>query len=114
MLQQRGFNNMLGGFEGTAQTRVASRLASTHGACEDDDITHRYVPGRHRRLISQAQSRVFCGLYSEDGEQFMSATQDGTISIISDLNTSSPRTRQYGVRDVGWAIVVRYLMTVIR
>lgn len=68
-------------------------------------LLSRYLPCRFMRRLDQFDSRIFCGTYSEDGSQFLSATQDGRITVYDDIGSKEMNKRVFGVQDVGWAIV---------
>ncbi|XP_058815307.1 DDB1- and CUL4-associated factor 11 [Topomyia yanbarensis] len=68
-------------------------------------INNLYVPNRTERTISNCNSKVFCGRFSRDGSQFVSASQDVQIRVFDATTSRYPLIRQIEAKNVSWSIL---------
>lgn len=68
-------------------------------------ISNLFVPNRTERSIVNCNSKVFCGRFSRDGSQFISASQDSRIRVFDASNSQYPMIRQIEAKNVSWSIL---------
>lgn len=68
-------------------------------------INNMYVPNRTERTIKNCNSKVFCGRFSRDGTQFISASQDSRIRVFDATTSRYPMIRQIEAKNVSWSIL---------
>lgn len=68
-------------------------------------INNLFVPNRTERSIVNCNSKVFCGRFSRDGSQFISASQDSRIRVFDASNSQYPMIRQIEAKNVSWSIL---------
>ncbi|XP_055545588.1 DDB1- and CUL4-associated factor 11 [Wyeomyia smithii] len=68
-------------------------------------ISNLYVPNRTKRTICDCGSKVFCGRFSRDGSQFISASQDTQIRVFDSTSSLYPLKRQIEAKNVSWSIL---------
>lgn len=85
-----------------------SGYGSKGGAFVQSDkckINNLFVPNRTERTISNCSSKVFCGRFSRDGTQFISASQDSRIRVFDATSSLYPMVRQIDAKNVSWSIL---------
>jgi WD repeat-containing protein 23 len=83
------------------------KSSSCRGGLSKSDcctITANYLPNT-KTTIKRFQSRLFGGLFSEDGTVFMSSCQDNHIRLYDVTNGQFDCFKDISAKDVGWAIV---------
>lgn len=67
-------------------------------------ITNNYLPN-YLENQDRYDSKVFCGIFSNDGERFLSASQDHIIRMFDSSTGSYKLLNSFRARDVGWSII---------
>lgn len=77
------------------------RTFSNRDRCK---LGNRYLPNEMKTLFDYG-GKAFCGVYSQNGEYFISACQDRQIRLYrADKGTLKP-INQIQARDVGWSVI---------
>ncbi|XP_060111840.1 DDB1- and CUL4-associated factor 11 [Heteronotia binoei] len=82
------------------------------GLCHNSSFS----PGECSRVVSHFlpnyltftdsySQKAFCGIYSQDGQLFMSACQDQTIRLYNCSSGAFRKFRSIKARDVGWSVL---------
>ncbi|KAG7271367.1 hypothetical protein CRUP_009389 [Coryphaenoides rupestris] len=98
MKSRHSFTDML-----TERERGRCRGSSfSHGECSR--IRTHFLPNyvSHKHTYHQ---KVFCGLYSHDGNMFLSACQDQNIRLYDTTQRRFNLLRTVKARDVGWSVL---------
>lgn len=74
----------------------------TNGDC--CKINNSFLPNQSK-TISSFQTKIFCGSYSNDGNTFLTASQDRKIRLFDTLDGNFNLIKTIGARDVGWSIL---------
>lgn len=67
-------------------------------------ISSSHLPSK-KREVAVYLNKAFCGLYSNDGEQFLTACQDRYIRLYSTSGPSFKLNQTIQARDVGWSVL---------
>ncbi|XP_049827954.1 DDB1- and CUL4-associated factor 11 isoform X2 [Schistocerca gregaria] len=67
-------------------------------------IANSYLPNR-MRTVATYQSKAFCGTFSQDGNIFLSASQDRNLRLYHTGEGKFKYIRSIQARDVGWSIL---------
>ncbi|KAB0793266.1 hypothetical protein PPYR_12886 [Photinus pyralis] len=67
-------------------------------------IANRYLPNK-MTVLDRYAGKAFCGIYSKDGEYFITASQDRQIRLYKSGDNSYKCTNSFFARDVGWSII---------
>ncbi|KAG7526849.1 DDB1-and CUL4-associated factor 11 [Solea senegalensis] len=95
---RRSFTNML-----TERELGRCRGSSfSHGECSR--IRTHYLPN-YVSYKDTYQQKAFCGVYSEDGNMFLSACQDQNIRLYDTSRGRFKLLRTVKARDVGWSVL---------
>ncbi|XP_062916188.1 DDB1- and CUL4-associated factor 11 isoform X2 [Mobula hypostoma] len=74
----------------------------SHGECSR--ITSHFLPN-HMSPVDSFQQKAFCGIFSSDGNIFMSACQDQNIRLYRARGGVLRKFKTIRARDVGWSIL---------
>ncbi|KAF5293504.1 hypothetical protein FQA39_LY02989 [Lamprigera yunnana] len=67
-------------------------------------LANRFLPNEISILDSYS-GKAFCGIYSKDGEYFITASQDRQIRLYKSGDESYNCVNSFYARDVGWSII---------
>lgn len=68
-------------------------------------INNLFLPNRTERHIVNCNSKVFCGTFSRDGSQFISASQDNKIRIFDATSSQYRQVNQIEAKNVSWSVL---------
>ncbi|BFZ19688.1 hypothetical protein BsWGS_22728 [Bradybaena similaris] len=67
-------------------------------------MVSRHLPN-HSTLIQNYNHKAFCGIYSDDGNVFLSACQDQNIRVFDSSQEDFREVNCIRARDVGWSVL---------
>lgn len=67
-------------------------------------IANRFLPN-DMAILDCYGGKAFCGIYSKDGEYFITTSQDRQIRLYKSGGSSYKRLNSFYARDVGWSII---------
>ncbi|XP_019872146.1 DDB1- and CUL4-associated factor 11 [Aethina tumida] len=67
-------------------------------------ITNKYLPNEMQQ-IDTSIGKLFCGVFSKDGNRFITASQDRHLRIYNSEVPSYKLMKAFRARDVGWSII---------
>lgn len=73
-------------------------------ASDKCQISSNLIPNT-TELVRLYKQKAFCGVYSEDGNVFLTASQDHNVRIYDSSGDSLEEIKKIGARDVGWSII---------
>lgn len=68
-------------------------------------INNLFLPNRTEKHIVNCNSKVFCGTFSRDGSQFISASQDSKIRIFDATTSQYRQVNQIEAKNVSWSVL---------
>ncbi|CAL1531011.1 unnamed protein product [Lymnaea stagnalis] len=68
-------------------------------------LNSRFLPNKMRKIASYHHKKAFCGIYSDDGNVFLSACQDQNIRVYNTSNEEFKLIKSIRARDVGWSVL---------
>lgn len=68
-------------------------------------INNLFLPNRTEKHIYNCNSKVFCGRFSRDGSQFISASQDSRIRVFDATTSRYPLVNQLEAKNVSWSVL---------
>lgn len=68
-------------------------------------INNLFVPNRTEKHMYNCKSKVFCGRFSRDGSQFISASQDSMIRVFDATTSRYPLVKQIEAKHVSWSVL---------
>lgn len=68
-------------------------------------ITNQYIPNEMVGALEGSTGKVFCGIFSRDGDTFLTASQDRHIRLYNSKDCSYELMKSIRARDVGWSII---------
>ncbi|XP_039194008.1 DDB1- and CUL4-associated factor 11 isoform X1 [Crotalus tigris] len=77
---------------------------SSFSAGECSRIVSHFLPN-HLTITDSYSQKAFCGIYSRDGQLFMSACQDQRIRLYDCAYGAFRNIRSIKARDVGWSVL---------
>ncbi|XP_029172849.1 DDB1- and CUL4-associated factor 11-like isoform X2 [Nylanderia fulva] len=85
---------------------VIERLNLNDGSSRSEtcNLGNNFLPN-NPRMLKNYYSRISCGIYSEDGKYFLSATHDKQLYVYSTHNGRLKPYRTIQACDVGWSIL---------
>ncbi|XP_060534668.1 DDB1- and CUL4-associated factor 11 isoform X2 [Cylas formicarius] len=95
-------------------TNVAAMIAKrqsglfSHGSFSSGsmcNIRNQYLPNEMVWVLEGSTGKVFCGIFTKDGNSFLTASQDRYIRLYNSENTSYKMYKRIRARDVGWSII---------
>lgn len=84
------------------QLGLCRNKSFSHGECSR--VASHFLPNNLSYADSYIQ-KAFCGIYSQDGNIFMSACQDQYIRLYDTMNGRFKNFRTIKARDVGWSVL---------
>ncbi|XP_056635060.1 DDB1- and CUL4-associated factor 11 isoform X1 [Diorhabda sublineata] len=84
----------------------ASGVYNRNGFCprRKCQISNLYLPNTNF-ILDHSTDKIFCGVFSKDGNRFITAAQDRTIRIYNSEKSSYKFQHFICARDVGWSIL---------
>ncbi|XP_065160411.1 DDB1- and CUL4-associated factor 11 isoform X1 [Atheta coriaria] len=67
-------------------------------------IANNYIPNK-MGIFDHYDGKVFCGTFSEDGEYFITASQEHVIRVYKTNNGDYELIQRLNARDVGWSVI---------
>lgn len=67
-------------------------------------ISNLFTPNRRDRSIWQEKCKMFCGVFSEDGSRYVTASEDKYISIFDATTSQYKLLRRVKADNVNWRI----------
>uniref|UniRef100_A0A1L8E5M2 Putative microtubule associated complex n=1 Tax=Nyssomyia neivai TaxID=330878 RepID=A0A1L8E5M2_9DIPT len=74
-------------------------------SAEKCQVNNLYVPKIKERVAMKCDSKVFCGSFTPNGKHFVTACQDGEISVHDATTSTYRRVNTLMGRDVEWSIL---------
>ncbi|XP_066138934.1 DDB1- and CUL4-associated factor 11 isoform X2 [Euwallacea fornicatus] len=68
-------------------------------------ISNQYIPNEMVVALENSTGKVFCGIFSPDGNTFLTASQDRHIRLYNSKDCSYGLLKSVRARDVGWSII---------
>ncbi|ERL90715.1 DDB1- and CUL4-associated factor 11 [Dendroctonus ponderosae] len=78
---------------------------SKFSAGTKNKITSWYLPNEMVSSIEHSTGKVFCGIFSADGNTFLTASQDRYIRIYDSRDCTYKMLKSIKARDVGWSLI---------
>lgn len=85
-----------------------SGLGSKQGPFVQSDkckVNNLFLPNRTEKHIYNCNSKVFCGQFSRDGSQFISASQDSQIRVFDATTSRYPLVNQIEAKNISWSVL---------
>ncbi|XP_030766143.1 DDB1- and CUL4-associated factor 11 isoform X2 [Sitophilus oryzae] len=68
-------------------------------------ISNQYLPNEMVGTLENGSAKIFCGIFSGDGNTFLTASQDRNIKLYDVKSSSYELYKTIRARDVGWSII---------
>lgn len=68
-------------------------------------INNLFTPNRRERSIIKVNSKVFCGVFSEDGRRFVTGSQDHNIRVFDSSNNKYKMIHKVNAKHVSWSVL---------
>lgn len=68
-------------------------------------LGNNYVPNKRERNIIYLSTKVFCGSFSRDGQNFVTASQDQRLRVFDASTSNYELINEFSAKDVGWSIL---------
>ncbi|EAT40857.1 AAEL007451-PA [Aedes aegypti] len=68
-------------------------------------INNLFLPNRTEKHVYNCNSKVFCGTFSRDGTQFITASQDSKIRVFDATTSRYPLVNQIEAKNVSWSVL---------
>ncbi|KAL1518063.1 hypothetical protein ABEB36_001744 [Hypothenemus hampei] len=68
-------------------------------------ITNQFIPNDMVTVLDNNAGKLFCGVFSPDGNTYMTASQDRHIRLYDSRDISYKMIKSVRARDMGWSII---------
>ncbi|XP_050301747.1 DDB1- and CUL4-associated factor 11 [Anthonomus grandis grandis] len=68
-------------------------------------LANQYIPNEMTSLNVMGSGKMFCGIFSESGDTFVTASQDRMIGLYDSSTGFYKMQKRIKARDVGWSII---------
>lgn len=68
-------------------------------------INNHFLPNKKERTVLKMNSKVFCGVLSQDGSRFVAASQDYSVRVLDSSNNKYKTINELNAKHINWSIL---------
>lgn len=83
-------------------------MGPKHGSFSQNErckIFNNKIPNRKEKHLIKFHTKVFCGVFSKDGDYFITASQDHKLRVFDATTSNYNRINRLAANDVSWSIL---------